>query len=267
MILCEITTPLATASWGADDTIVLQAHSNSGLFQVPAGGGTPQPLTTLDSERNEAGHFGPQVLPGGKTVLFTVGSAAGTQLAVQSLETGERRVVLEGAGNALYVPSGHLVYPQTGTLMAVAFDLEQLEARGDPNPILQDVMQAGGAIRYAQLTFSDTGTLVYVRSDTAPGQGRTLVWVDRKGAMEPLAVSPRAYDHLDLSPDGQRVTVQIGSAGQADLWVYDIGRETLTRLTFDQAQLPIWTPDGKLLAFTELHPSTNGDIWMLPLDG
>ena len=235
--LCDVTTPGATASWGADETIVLRPHSNTGLFQVPAGGGTLQPLTTLDFEKNEAGHFSPQVLPGGGAVLFTVASTAGLQTVVQSLETGERRVVLEGASGALYVPSGHLVYAQAGTLMAVAFDLEQLEVTGTPVPILQGVMQARGGISYAQLTFSDTGTLVYIRSDTSLGQERTLVWVDRKGAVQPLAAPPRYYDRFDLSPDGQRVALQINPGGDADLWVYDIGRETLTRLTFDQAQL------------------------------
>jgi serine/threonine-protein kinase len=309
VIVCDVTSPRATASWGADESIVLQAHTNSGLFQVPAGGGTPQPLTTLDSESGEGSHGSPQVLPGGKAVLFNVRSAAGAfSIAVQSLETGERRVLLEGAVAARYVPTGHLVYVQGGTLMAVAFDLEQLEVTGDPIPTLQGVMQASGTDDVAHLTFSDTGTLVYVPADSSARAGRTLAWVDRKGAVEPLAAPPREYGRVDLSPDGQRVAVTSGG----EVWIYDIRRETLTRLTFERGSMPLWTPDGKritfqstrfglrnlfwkladgsgaaeqllaselphspmswspdgnLLAFVEVHPSTNGDVWMLPLEG
>ena len=316
VILCDVSTSGATASWVVDDTIVLSAHSNSALSQVPAGGGTPQPLTTRDSESGEGGHFFPQVLPGGKAVLFTVQSVTNPHIAVQSLETGERRVLLEGVANVRYVPTGHLVYAQAGTLMAVAFHLEQLEVTGDPIPILEGVMQtqpvpqtvATGGI--AHLTFSDTGILLYVPADTSRLEGSTLVWVDRQGAMEPLAAPPRAYGRsgVDLSPDGQRVAV----AFEGDTWVYDILHETLTRLTFEGGTLPLWTPegkritfqstrfgtrnlfwkaadgtgaaepllasdiprtphswspDGKLLAFTEVNPSTNVDIWMLPLEG
>ena len=93
----------------------------SSQYRLPAG--TPQALTTLDSQNEENEHYSPQVLPGGKSVLFTVDSAAGPQIVVQSLETGQRRVVLQGADEARYVPTGHLVYVQAGTLMAVAFDL------------------------------------------------------------------------------------------------------------------------------------------------
>ena len=172
VILGDVTTARVTASWGADDIIVFNPHSNTGLLQVPAGGGSPQPLTTLDSQNREVDHDYPQILPGGKAVLFTVWLAAGPHLAVESLETGERRVVLEGASDARYVPSGHLVYPQAETLMAVAFDLEQLEVMGDPSPILQGIMQTGGVRGAGQFTFSDTGTLVFVRSDTSPEEER-----------------------------------------------------------------------------------------------
>ena len=312
VILSDVTWAGATASWGADDTIVLTPHSNSVLFQVPAGGGTPQPLTTRDSESGEGGHASPQVLPGGKAVLFTVQSTVGLQIVVKSLETGERKVVLRGAAHARYVPTGHLVYVQAGTLMAVAFDIDELETTGTPISIFQGIMQPGRSPAYPHLTFSDTGTLVYLPADTSRNLSRTLVWVNQKGAVEPLGAPPGHYFSPRFSPDGQRVVVSIFSGGQWDIWVYDIRRDTLTRLTFERGRAPLWTPDGKrvtfqstrfgprnlfwkpadgtgaeellleselphmahswspdgkVLAFSEILPSTNADIWVLPLEG
>ncbi|MCZ6878396.1 MAG: protein kinase, partial [Acidobacteria bacterium] len=207
VILSDVASAYASASWGAAETIVIKPFVISALFQVSAEGGAPQPLTTLDSANSESDHRSPQVLPDARTVLFTVDSAGTSQIVVQSLETEERRVVLEGVTGARYVPTGHLVYPQAGTLMAVAFDLEQLEVTGSPIPILQGVMETGVPSRFAHFAFSDTGTLVYVSTETDPSQQRTLVWVDRKGAEEPLETPPRSYSHPRLSPDGQKVVV------------------------------------------------------------
>ncbi len=312
VILSDISSPFAVASWGADDTIVVPAFTSSALSQVSADGGTLQILTTLDS--GESDHGSPQVLPDGKTVLFTVRSAVDTpQIVVQSLETQERRVVLERASGARYVPSGHLVYPQSGTLMAVAFDLEQLEVTGSPIPILQGVMESGPPSYFAHFVFSDTGTLVYVPTGTDSREGRTFVWVDRKGVAQPMAAPPRYYGTPRLSPDGQRVAVTISDSDRNDIWTYDIQGDTLTRLTFEgNGSFPLWTPDGKritfqsirlgpqdlfwkpadgtgaaeqllvsalsksphswspdgkFLAYTELNPTSGGDIWVLPFEG
>ena len=307
VILTEIPSPLAAASWGADDTIVVRAHTNSVLFQVSADGGSLEALTTR--RNGESDHVSPQFLPDGKTVLFTVRSAGDSQIVVQPLETQERRVVLERAYGARYVPSGHLVYPQSGTLMAVAFDLEQLEVTGSPTPILEGVGESGNPSWFAHFAFSDTGTLVYVPTGSDPREGRILVWVDRKGAEQPLAAPSRAYSNPRLSPDGQRLAVTFADA----VWIYDIQSDTLTRLTFEgNGNFPLWTPDGKritfistrlgpqdlfwkpadgtgaaeqlvvdalsktphswspdgkFLAYTELNPTSAGNIWVLPVDG
>ncbi|MCZ6768011.1 MAG: protein kinase [Acidobacteria bacterium] len=307
VILTDIPSPLAAASWGADDTIVVRASVNSELVQVSADGGTLEALTTR--KNGETDHVSPQVLPDGETVLFTVRSGSDSQIVVQSLETLERRVVLERAVGARYVPSGHLVYPQSGTLMAVAFDLGQLEVTGSPIPILEGVADSGAPGYFAHFAFSDTGTLVYISAGTNPREGSILVWVDRKGAEQPLAAPPRPYNHPRLSPDGQRLAVSFAGA----VWTYDIQGDTLTRRTFDQGTFPLWTPDGKritfqstrlggpqnlfwqpadgtgvgeqlvlsalsktphswspdgkFLAYTELSPNSAGDIWVLPLEG
>src|SRR3990172_1055946 len=116
------------ASWAPDDTIIFTPNPGAGLFRVPAAGGEPQPLTELKD--GEASHRWPQVLPGGKAVLFSSSAStsnfddANIELVV--LATGERKVLHRGGSNARYVGSGHLVYAREGTLFAAPFDLGRL---------------------------------------------------------------------------------------------------------------------------------------------
>ena len=314
VVLCDVYSSTVDADWSSDDTIAI-ANAGAAIVQVPAAGGTPQALTKLDLDHGETDHTSPQFLPDGNTLLFTVMSTEGFKIVVESLETGERKVVLEGAFSARYVPTGHLVYAQGGTLMAVAFDLEQLEITGTATSILENVMQVVDPVSKAHLAFSDTGTLVYIPTRVGL-QERTLVWVDRQGKAEPLAAPPRRYRQPRLSPDGQRVIAQLRVGVRADLWIYDIRRDTLSRFTFENGQFPLWTPDGKritfqsfqsgrsggpskmfwkaadgtgtaeqllegelphtahswspdgkVLAFSERSPASNVDIWILPLEG
>ena len=190
------------ASWGADGRIVF-GQGRKGIFQVPATGGTKELLISVAG--SEEAH-GPQVLPGGQSVLFTLGGPVpwdDAQIAVQSLETGERKVLVNGGTDARYVSTGHLVYVRAGTLLAVPFDLGSLEVNGDPVPIVQGVLQVEGTglTGAAQFSFSDLGSLVYV-----PGGGafeHRLVWVDRNGVEAPIKAEPRPYQQPRLSPDGR----------------------------------------------------------------
>ena len=308
LTLCHSSNPRG-ASWRTNDSIVFAQTTGSGLSQVSAAGGTPQVLTTL---KGATSHRWPEVLPGGKAVLFTVGTEGSwddAQIVVQHLETGERRVLIQGGNHARYAPTGHLVYARAGTLLAVPFDLARLEVTGAPVLVVEGVMRSTEGA--AQFSFSGLGSLIYVPGGIQ-GFERTLVWVDRTGTAQPLAAPPRAYSALRLSPDGQRLAVAIQKAN-SDIWVYDVPRDTLTRLTFGASNnFPVWTPDGKcvtfqstkagppnlfwkpadgsgpakllttsennhspqscspdgkMLAFTEVHPTTGRDIWVLPLAG
>ena len=313
LTLCDAPNPRG-ASWGPNNTIVFAPTSSSALWQVSADGGTPQPLTTLDSQRDERSHRWPQILPGSTAVLFTAARSGGTmdegQIVAQSLETSERRLLIQGGTFPHYLPTGHLIYARAGTLLAVLFDLARLEVTGDPVPIVEEVRQsARGA---AQFSFSSLGSLVYLSGGLGDAQ-RTLVWVDRQGAAQPLMAPLRPYLQPHLSPDGRQLAVEIEGT-KRDIWVYEIPRETLTRLTFEgiQSQTPAWTPDGqrvtfssargrsfnlfwrpadgsgteerlmtseelpislswspdgRLLGFCQLHPTTLWDIWLLPLEG
>ena len=265
VIICE-SPALLGASWGSDETIVFAPLSNVPLLRVAASGGTPEALTTLDTEKGEISHRWPHLLPGGEAVLFNAASGPNWDqwpIVAQSLETGERRVVVEAGTHARYSPTGHLLYLRAGTLMAVPFDPEGLEVTGDAVPVLEGVrMTAEGAAWFA---LSNLGNLIYVPGPVGEAQ-RSLVFVDREGAEEPLATPPRHYITTRLSPEGERIAVTI-VGDEWDVWVYDMPAQRLTRLTFEgNNQFPIWTPDGSRITFRGTRGGFR-NVWWIPADG
>jgi serine/threonine-protein kinase len=202
-------------------------------------------LTKL--KEGESSHRWPQFLPDGNTVLFTAvsgGSLDDAQIAAQPLDSAEHRVLLQGGTYARYVPTGHLVYYRAGTMMAVPFDPVRLEVRGTPAPVLEGIMASVGSF----------------------GGEVTPVWVDRKGAVQPLEAPPRIYQHPHLSPDGQKLAVTIQGA-KDDIWVYDFPRRTLTRLTLEGFNhISFWTPDGKAIVFRSIRPAGT-NFFGAPADG
>jgi len=141
-------------------------ESGRGLYRVSANGGEPEMLATVNPDEGEIGYVLPDFLPDGKDLLFTISLNTGFQTALLSLETGERKVVLENARQARYLSTGHLVYEQSGTgnLLVVPFDLAALEVTGDSMSVVQGVRRFGNPVDYA---ISDNGTLVYVPSTTS----------------------------------------------------------------------------------------------------
>lgn len=224
--------------WGVNDSIVF-AEWNSGLLLVPAGGGTPRPLTTLDSEQGELGHVFPYVLPSGNDALFTVRRRGASAVESVNLATGQRKFLLEGS-DPHYVSSGHLVFARGPALYAVPFDLARGEPVGDivqmPDRVQMDAQYRG------DFALAPSGNLVYV---PAVANAYRLAWLDREGKARPLVDERRSFNHPRLSPDGTRAVVQLLSeSGTLELWVYDVERGTRVRLSWSGSR-PIWTPDGK----------------------
>jgi eukaryotic-like serine/threonine-protein kinase len=262
VILADADSPQG-ASWGSQGMIAFGNETGAVLEQVSDLGGTPQALTRLEKEEND--HDWPEFLPDGGTVLFAAAGddRANAQVAVQSVGTGERRNLVQGATHPHYAPSGHLVYAQSGNLMAVPFDPQRLAVTGAAVPIVEGVLQStsSGA---AQYSFSATGSLVYVSGAVQSTEQRRLVWVSRNGTEQPLAAPVHAYRLPRLSPDGRRLAVTIDEQG-SQVWLYDFSREAMTRLTFegDDNVSNIWTPDGKRIAFQSSKEGQFKSFWQL----
>ena len=236
------------ASWGSDDTIVFA--TTLGLYRVSAEGGEPELLAAPRSQRGELFYAWPDVLPGGKVALFTIvgeGSTSGVQIAALDLGTGEQTIVLRGGSSARYATTGHLVYVEGARLHAVGFDLNTLEVRGEPVPLLAEELTLARGTG-ANFDISQTGTLVYVTAQETSTLPRTLVWVGRDGREEPLSVTPRYYSYPRVSPDGTRVAVGIFAVnGGRDIHIWDLERSNMSRLTDhpNEDLLPVWSADGR----------------------
>ena len=250
--ITELSGPARGGTWGSDGTIIFGTGLPSGLWRVAAGGGDPEELTT-PSGGGGGNHVWPEMLPGGSAVLFTkaVGLAGvgNSQIAVFSLTNGEETTLIPGGSYARYVPTGHIIYGAGGTLRAVGFDLDRLEVTTDPIPVVDEVnMKPTGAANFA---VAENGSLVYVRGDTTSGLS-SLVWRDREGLEDPLALEPGVYNWPRVSPDGTRVAVTVGNE---DVWVSELARGTLSRVTTAPGidNVPLWIPDSERVVFASMR--------------
>jgi serine/threonine-protein kinase len=246
--------PTRGASWGKNGTIIFATvNATTGLQRIAATGGETTVLTRPNPAAGEADHVWPEILPGGQAVLFTITARTGrldqAQIAVLDLRTGTQTVLIRGGSDARYLSSGHLIYAAEGTLRAVAFDLGRLAVVGTSVPVVPRVQTtATGA---ANVTVAEDGTMVYVPSGAATVAQSSLVWVDRQGQETVIPAPPRSYVYPRLSPDGGRVASFI-SDEDLDIWVWDLSRPTLRRVTTDPGleTYPVWTPDGRRLLFS-----------------
>ena len=266
--LCDITSPRG-GSWGEDDNIVFPLSNQTGLFRVSASGGTPQPVTQLNANRGEDSHRYPQVLPGAEAVLFMNSLDLNGEglIQVHVFKTNTRKTLVQSGAYPRYLPSGHLVYWHGGTLYAMAMDLRRLELTGSPVPVLDDVSFLAGT-GTASFAFSKSGTFAYAAINPED-QMRPVQLLDESGKIEPLPLAPGRYGYVRLSPDGMRLAIVVHEGPAVNIWIYEWATHRFSRFAFldGNSDLPVWTPDGKYLAFLADAKNPGPGIYVMRADG
>jgi serine/threonine-protein kinase len=243
------------AAWGEDDRILFAPLYTEGLFRIPAEGGETERVTTPDRARGELGHWWPQILPGGRTAIFTAFCTPLDTSRVEAvdLETGEVHDVVDGGFFGRYVPSGHLLYVKGARLFAAPFDPVHATVTGRAQSVLDDVYVAQTEA-LSLLDISVDGTLAWVPGSVADPE-REIVWVNREGRPQPAVPEKRRYRGVSLSPDGRSLATAI--LGESlDLWTFSLDQGTLSRLTSGPRTEfhPLWSRDGRSILFVLDRP-------------
>jgi Tol biopolymer transport system component len=259
-------------SWSREGILLGLTGAGGGIVKVSGDGGTPERIIAVDADQIV---HRPQMLPDGRTVLFTLAKAVGddrwdkAQIVAQSLADGTRRVLVEGGSDARYLESGHLLYAVGGTIFAVPFDAATLTIKGPAVPTIVGVRRAvGGTSGGAQLAVSATGTLTYLPGPAASpfSTGGTLVIGDGRSDPAPLKVPAGIYAHPRVSPDGRLLAVSRSEAGAPDIWTYELsGGAEMQRLTFGgRSRFPIWSADSRRVTYQSIQ---DRGIWWEAVDG
>jgi serine/threonine-protein kinase len=263
--LCDA--PLSRGGdWGDDGNIVFMPDRLGSLMRCSSAipGGTPEPIGTL--AKGEGTQRWPQVLPGGRAVLFTAssGDVSGyndANLVVQRLPDGAREVVQKGGFHGRYLSSGHLVFVHDGTLFAAPFDVEQVRVTGPPVPVLEGMASQAGS-GSASFAVSTSGMFAYVPG-TSTDAGIPIHWMDKSGKTTALLARRIPWLNVVFSPSADRLAFQ-SIDGQSDIWVYDWARDGLSKLTTNPAAdtNPVWTPDGRRMAFASTRDNkATPNLW------
>ena len=265
--ICSVDETSRGGAWASDDTIFFNMLPGSGLYKVSAKGGNCESVTKPDTGRGERCHCFPHILPGSNHVLFTIASNENSdnwRIAVLSLDTGEYRELNLRGSNAYYVRPGYLVYAGTaGRLMAVPFNLDQLKVTGSAAIVVEDAL----TYPVAQYCVSESGTLAYAPGGMAAGRNNTLVWVTPSGHEEPVGLPAQPYASVRLCPDGRQLAVHIGgAASDSDIYVGDLSRLVLTKLTFLPAYdvRPRWAPVSKRVTYSSERQRPPQLYWIFP---
>ena len=257
-------------AWGRDGTIVFSPSVNSGLWSVPAAGGAPKPLTTLNDAAGERTHRWPAISPDGKTVYFTVGTRDkpgdydNARIDAVTIGGRNRRVVYRGASFLRCLAQGEYLLARAGDLLR-AHAAPGGEIRDPPVPVIRGI---GGDPRSGAAFFAaaNNGTLTAIFGVSMHDLDE-IVAIDRTGKVSPTAIPAGQYDSLGISPDGRRLAIAEGPGGGRDtnIWIVDIADGNALQLTSDgKAGSSCWTPDGKSLVYA---PTAGDALFRMAADG
>ena len=249
--MCDMAAP-AEISWERD--VILAGQGPAGIVLCKLSGGATETIVKVDNGEQA---FGPQMLPDGRTILFTIAKTAdgprrwdNATIVAQSLATGERKVVIHGGSDGRYLPTGHLVYAVGGVLFAVAFDAERLETQGQAWAVVEGVRRIlTGSTQFATST---SGAMAFMPGPAAMvSNERVLAIGSRDGTIARLPVPPAPYAHVRSSRDGSRVLVGTDDGRTASIWLLRLADQAaLQRFTIDgNNRSPIWSPDGRYAVF------------------
>ncbi len=303
-------------SWNRDGTIIF-SMGGLGIYRMPASGGTPTPISGFEKSEEVIKRW-PYFLPDGRHFLYLATTAAknSSEVLVGSIDGGEQKLLFPSTSNALYAPAatggGHIIFSRDGALLAQGFDADKLQLIGEPFRVAERVRVNQNSRAFVSV--SDNGTLVFDPSSDL--ENRQLTWFDRSGKQLEAVGPIGSYLRERLSPDQKRIAVarRDPGAGVFDVYVYDIGRGTSSRVTTSNADVeslawspegnyivwssrqvtkseiyrklasgagevevigqsknPIgitdWSNDGKFILYTDADPTTNLNVWVLPLEG
>jgi eukaryotic-like serine/threonine-protein kinase len=171
-------------SWNNDGIILFtpSGHIGSVVNRISASGGTPQPISTLDTSRSETSTRWPKFLPDGKHYLFLVFDVSGhgtTQaIYVGSLDSNEKKFLTKASANPAYAAPGYLLFYRDNTLFVQRIDLNKFELTGEASPILTDIQYEP---RIGHLTFSVSNDRVLLAQNGTGASLSRLEWFDRSG--------------------------------------------------------------------------------------
>jgi serine/threonine protein kinase/WD40 repeat protein len=245
------------ASWAPNDTIyfagmISSAESNSPLLKISANGGEIKNVAQPTDSSAFIRYCFPDVLPGGKALLFTrlqmdCRNPDEGIIEVLDLKTGKSHIILEGGVCARYSSTGHIIAAWSGGLFAVPFNLNKLEVTGPTVPVLDGIFLNKGFI--PNYSFSNDGTLIYLSGENG-FQKKQLVLLNHNGESQHVFNQLEDFRHLNYSPNAAKLIVSIDRENKNQLWLVEPDKQTLFQFTFDgYNDYPIWTPDGKNITF------------------